>query len=153
VTFKKDKTLKFNGETVVMKNFGNGHTDGDISVYFRKADVLALGDIFWNGHYPFIDNAHGGGIDDTIRWVNESLKLAGAKTLIVPGHGPVGSRAQLVEFRDMLIAVRDNVARLKREGKSLEEVMSAKPTAAYDAKWGGFVIDPAFFTRLVYARV
>jgi glyoxylase-like metal-dependent hydrolase (beta-lactamase superfamily II) len=153
VTFKTDKILKFNGETIVMKNYGLGHTDGDISVYFRKADVLALGDIFWNGYYPFIDNAHGGGINDTIRWVNESLKRAGEKTLIIPGHGPTGNRAQLIEYRDMLIAVRDNVARLKKEGKSLEEVVAAKPTASFDAKFGGFVIDPAFFTRLVYAGV
>lgn len=153
VTFKTDKTLKFNGEIIVMKNYGLGHTDGDTSVYFRKADVLALGDIFWNGHYPFIDNAHGGGINDTIRWVNESLKRAGEKTLIVPGHGRAASRAQLVEYRDMLVAARDNIARLKKQGKSLEEVIAAKPTAAYDAKFGGFLIDPAFFTRLVYAGV
>ena len=153
VTFKTGKTLKFNGETIVMKNFGIGHTDGDTSVYFKKADVLALGDIFWNGYYPFIDNAHGGGINDTIRWLNESLKRAGEKTLIVPGHGPTGNRAQLVEYRDMLVAVRDNVARRKKQGKSLDEVIAAKPTAAYDAKWGGFLIDPTFFTRLVYAGV
>lgn len=153
VTFKTDKTLKFNGEIIVMKNYGLGHTDGDTSVYFQKADVLALGDIFWNGYYPFIDNAHRGGINDTIRWVNESLKRAGEKTLIIPGHGPVGNRAQLVEYRDMLVAVRDNVSRLKKQGKSLDEVIAAKPTAAYDAKWGEFLINPAFFTRLVYAGI
>lgn len=151
VTFKKDKTLKFNGETIVMKSYGNGHTDGDISVYFPKADVLVLGDIFWNGVYPFIDNAHGGGINDLIRWVNASLERATDKTIIVPGHGAVGNRAQLVEFRDMLVGIRDNVARLKKQGKSLDEIIAAKPTAAYDAKFGGFVIDAAFFTRLVYA--
>jgi hypothetical protein len=67
-----------------------------------------------------------------------NLKL---EAIIVPGHGPVGNRTQLVEFRDMLVAVRENVARLKKQGK--------KPTAAYDARWGSFVIDPAFFTRLV----
>jgi glyoxylase-like metal-dependent hydrolase (beta-lactamase superfamily II) len=153
VTFKTDKTLKFNGETIVMKNYGIGHTDGDTSVYFKKADVLVLGDIFWNGVYPFIDNGTGGGIDNVIRWVNSSLEQAGEKTIIVPGHGPIGNRAQFVEFRDMLVTVRRNVARLKKEGKSLEEVLAAKPTAAFDAKWGNFVIDPAFFTRLVYAGV
>jgi glyoxylase-like metal-dependent hydrolase (beta-lactamase superfamily II) len=153
VTFKTDKTLKFNGETIVMKNYGLGHTDGDTSVYFRKADVLALGDIFWNGHYPFIDNAHGGGINDTIRWVNESINRATDKTLIVPGHGPVGSRAQLVEYRDMLVGIRENVARLKKQRKSLAEIIADKPTAAYDAKFGGFLIDSVFFTCLVYTGV
>lgn len=153
VTFNTDKTLKFNGETILLKNYGRGHTDGDISVYFKKADVLALGDVWWNGYYPFIDNGVGGGIDNVIRWVNVSLSRATGKTIIIPGHGPAGDRAQLVEFRDMLVAVRGNVARLKSQGKSLDEVLAARPTAAYDARWGGFVIDPAFFTRLVYAGV
>ena len=86
-----------------------------------------------------------------IRWVNASLTRVTDKTIIVPGHGPVGNRAQLIEFRNMLVGIRDNVARLKKQGKSLNEVIAAKPSSAYDAKWGNFVIDPAFFTRLVYA--
>lgn len=153
VTFKTDKTLQFGDETIVLKSYGPGHTDGDASVYFTKADVLALGDIWWNGYYPFIDNDHGGGIDGMIRWANATLEQVTDKTLIIPGHGPVGSRAQLVEFRDMLVAVRENVARLKKQGKSLDDVLETLPTAAYDDKWGGFVIDPVFFTRLVYAGV
>jgi glyoxylase-like metal-dependent hydrolase (beta-lactamase superfamily II) len=153
VVLRTSKTLDFDGEHMVLENFGFGHTDGDVSVYFRKADVLALGDNWWNGIYPFIDNAHGGGIDGMINWVNKSLSRATNKTIIVPGHGPVGDRAQLVEFRDMLVAIRDNVARMKRQGKTVDEVISEKPTAAYDAKWGNFVIDPAFFTRLVYVGV
>ncbi len=151
VTFKTEKTLEFDGETVVMKHLGLGHTDGDAFVYFPTADVLVLGDNFWNGIYPFIDNGVGGGIDGMIRWVNASLALATDKTIIVPGHGPVGNKTQLAEFRDMLVTVRNNVAVLKNQGKSLNEIITAKPTAAYDAKWGNFVIDPAFFTRLVYA--
>ena len=79
-----------------------------------------------------------------------TLEKVTDKTVIVPGHGLAGNRAQLVEFRDMLVNIRDKVARLKKQGKSIEEV-AAKPTAEFDAKWGGFVIDPAFFTRLVYA--
>ena len=153
VVFTKDKPLHFDGETVVLRGYGPGHTDSDISVYFKKADVMALGDIFWNGVYPFIDIATGGSIDGAIRLANRCLAQVTDRTIIVSGHGPVGDRAQLVEFRDMLVAVRKNVARLKKQGKSLDEVLAAKPTAAYDAKWGGFVIDPAFFTRLVYASL
>lgn len=151
VTFKTEKTLKFDGETILIKNLGPSHTDGDAYVYFPKADVLVLGDNFWNGIYPFIDNGVGGGIDGTIKWVNASLALATDKTIIVPGHGPVGNKAQLAEFRDMLVTIRNNVAGLKNQGKSIDEIITAKPTAAYDAKWGNFVIDPAFFTRLVYS--
>jgi glyoxylase-like metal-dependent hydrolase (beta-lactamase superfamily II) len=153
LTFSNDMKLHFNGETITLQTYGRGHTDGDISAYFAKADVLVLGDIFWNGYYPFIDNAWGGGINDMIRWANASLSRATNKTLIVPGHGPVGNRAQLIAYRDMMVAVRGKVARLKKQGKTLNQVIAAKPTAAYDAKWGRFVIDPAFFTRLVYAGV
>ena len=153
VTFKTDKTLKFDGETIVIKGFGPGHTDSDVTVYFTKADVVSLGDIFWNGVYPFIDSDTQGSIDGMIHLVNASLEHVTDKTIIIPGHGPVGNRAQLVEFRDMLVGIRENVARLKKQGKSLDEVIAAKPTAAYDAKWGGFVIDPVFFTRLVYASL
>ena len=153
VVFKTEKTLNFDGETIMMKSYGVGHTDGDISVYFSNADVLALGDIFWNGYYPFIDNGVGGGIDGMIHWLNKTLPGVTDKMIIIPGHGPVGNRTQLVEFRDMLVAIRDNVSRLKKQGKSIEEVVAAKPTAAYDDKWGGYVINGEFFTRLVYAGV
>jgi glyoxylase-like metal-dependent hydrolase (beta-lactamase superfamily II) len=145
------KTIAFDGAKVVMKNFGVGHTDSDIWVYFVKADVLVLGDIFWNGAYPFIDNAHGGGINPAIRWADHALKQAGPDTIVVPGHGPVGRRADLLEFRSMLAQVRDNVAALKKQGKTLDEIIAAKPTAAFDARFGGFVIAPDFFTRLVFA--
>ena|SRR2546422_6245548 len=81
-------------------------------------------------HYPFMDNATGGSIDGMIRLVNASLERVTDKTIIIPGHGPVGDRAQLIGFRDMLVAIRENVVRLKTQGKSLEEVLAAKPTAA-----------------------
>jgi hypothetical protein len=73
--------------------------------------------------------------------------------IVIPGHGPIGNRAQLVEPRDMLVAIRERIADLKKEGKSLDEAIAAKPTADYDVKWGGFVIDGNFFTRLVYAGI
>ena len=145
------KTLSFAGEIIQIDHYGPGHTDGDLSVYFENADVLALGDTFWNGYYPFIDNQDGGNINDAILWANKAVALTTDKTIVIPGHGPVGTRAQLIEFRDMLVRVRDNIAALKRQGKSLDEIIAAKPTAAFDEKWGHFVIDPAHFTKLVYA--
>jgi glyoxylase-like metal-dependent hydrolase (beta-lactamase superfamily II) len=150
ITFKNGHKLVFDGETIVIKGDGPGHTDTDVWVYFKRADVMSLGDVFWNGVYPFIDISTGGSIDGAIRLANKALGQVTDKTIIVPGHGPVGNRTQLIEFRDMLVSVRGNVSRLKRQGKTLDEVLAAKPTAAFDAKWGGFVIDPAFFTRLVF---
>jgi glyoxylase-like metal-dependent hydrolase (beta-lactamase superfamily II) len=148
-----DKTMHFDRETIRIKHYGPGHTDGDISVYFAKADVLQTGDTFWNGVYPFIDYVTGGSIDGAIRAANANLLMATDHTQVIPGHGPSGGRAELVAFRDMLVAIRDKVAALKSQGKSLSEVVAAKPTEAYDAKWGGSVISGALFTALVYRGV
>jgi glyoxylase-like metal-dependent hydrolase (beta-lactamase superfamily II) len=153
VTYVKQKTIKFADETVILTNHGSGHSDGDTTVYFKKADVLQLGDIFWNGHYPFIDYGAGGSIDGMIRLATIGLTQGTANTIIVPGHGPVGDRAQLKEYRDMLVSIRKNVSTLKKQGKSLAEIVAQKPTAKFDAKYGDYVIDPAFFTLLVYTGV
>ncbi|MFM0334358.1 MBL fold metallo-hydrolase [Paraburkholderia strydomiana] len=145
------KTFTFAGTEIEVENFGGGHTNGDSWVYFRKADVLALGDTFWNGIYPYIDNEDGGNIDGAIHWANEAVARTTDHTIVIPGHGPVGTRAQLIEFRDMLVNVRNNVAALKQQGKSIDEVVAAKPTTAFDAKWGNFVFNGDQFTKMVYA--
>jgi glyoxylase-like metal-dependent hydrolase (beta-lactamase superfamily II) len=145
------KTFTFDGTRIEVKNFGHGHTDGDLWIYFKKADVLALGDTFWNGIYPYIDNEDGGDINGAIEWANKAVAFTTDHTIVIPGHGAVGTRAQLIEFRDMLVAVRDNVAALKKQGKSLDEIIAAKPTAAFDAKWGNFVFNGDQFTKMVYA--
>ena len=152
--FSKEHSLKLNGQSLALKYYGPAHTDGDISVMFGEADVLHVGDTYWNGIYPFIDYSTGGGIDGMIAASDANLAASTDKTIIIPGHGnPVSNRAELQEFRDMLVAVRENVAALKRQGRSRDEAVAAKPTAAFDAKWGNFVIDPGFFTRLVYEGV
>lgn len=144
------KTYQFDGETIVLTPVSPSHTDSDLYVTFKKADVVVLGDLFWNGVYPFIDNEQGGGIDGMIKVDNEILTVITDKTIVIPGHGSVGTRKDLVAFRDMLVGIRNNVAALKKQGKSLAEVEAAKPTAVFDAKFGQFVIDPAFFTKIVY---
>jgi glyoxylase-like metal-dependent hydrolase (beta-lactamase superfamily II) len=146
-----EKTFNFDGTRIEVENFGHGHTDGDVWIYFKKADVLALGDTFWNGIYPYIDNEDGGDINGAIEWANKAVAFTTDHTIVIPGHGAVGTRAQLIEFRDMLVAVRDNVAALKKQGKSLDEIIAAKPTAAFDAKWGNFVFNGDQFTKMVYA--
>jgi glyoxylase-like metal-dependent hydrolase (beta-lactamase superfamily II) len=152
--FAREKALKLNGQTLDMKYYGPAHTDGDISVMFGNADVLHAGDTYWNGIYPFIDYSTGGSIDGMIAASDANLAASTDKTIIIPGHGtPVSNRAELQGFRDMLVSIRENVAALKRQGRSREEAIAAKPTAAFDARWGKFVIDPAFFTRLVYEGV
>ena len=151
--FNSEQTLHLNGATLALKYYPPAHTDSDISVHFTDADIIDVADTFWNGHFPFIDYSTGGSVDGMIRAAEANVATVTDKTIVIPGHGPIGNKSQLIEFRDMLVSVRDKVSTLKKQGKSLEEVVAAKPTADYDAKWGGFVIDGNFFTRLVYAGV
>jgi glyoxylase-like metal-dependent hydrolase (beta-lactamase superfamily II) len=152
--FSSEHKLKLNGSSISLKYYGPAHTDGDISVTFDEADVLHAADTYWNGIYPFIDYSTGGSIDGMIAASDANLAAATDNTIIIPGHGkPVSNMRELKEFRDMLVAIRENVAVLKKQGRSRDETVAAKPTAAFDGKWGNFVIDPGFFTRLVYEGV
>jgi glyoxylase-like metal-dependent hydrolase (beta-lactamase superfamily II) len=152
--FETERTIRLNDSTLTLKYYGPAHTDGDISVTFGEADILHVADTFWNGIYPFIDYSTGGSIDGMIAASNANLAVTTGNTIIIPGHGqPVSNRTELREFRDMLVAIRENVAALKKQGRSRDEAVAAKPTAVFDAKFGNFVIDAAFFTRLVYEGV
>lgn len=151
--FKTDQTIHLNGATLALKYYSPAHTDSDISVEFTEADILHVGDTWWNGYYPFIDYSTGGNIEGTIRAAEANVARVTRKTIVIPGHGPIGDKAGLIEFRDMLVTVRDKVVGMKKKGMSFEEVVATKPTADYDAKWGGFVIDGKTFTSLVYVGV
>ena len=148
-----DETLHLNGSTLVLKRYGPSHTDSDISIQFQEANVIAVADTLWNGHYPFIDYSTGGSLDGMIRAAEANVANANDETIVIPGHGPIGNKSQLIEFRDMLVAIREKIASLKKQGKSLNEAIADKPTTDYDSKWGGFVVNGDFFTRLVYAGV
>jgi len=148
-----EKTLHLNDATVALKHYDPAHTDGDISAYFTEADVLFTGDTWWNGHYPFIDYSTGGSINGMIKAAEANLTMVTDKTIVVPGHGPVGFKTEMIEYRDLLASIRDRVAALKGEGKSLNEIVAAKLTAAYDAKWGTGFVNGDFFTKLVYKGV
>jgi len=152
-TLDDGQTLHLNGATLALKFYQTAHTDSDISVEFTDADILHCADTFWNGHYPFIDYSTGGSIDGMIRAAEANVARVTDKTIVIPGHGPIGNKSQLTEFRDMLVTIREKVAALKKQGKSRDEVVGAKPTADYDAKWGGYVINGDFFSKLVYAGV
>lgn len=148
-----DRTIAFGDEQILLRRYIASHTDGDVSAFFRSANVLATGDTFWNGLYPFIDYVAGGSINGMIAAANANIAIVDGGSIVVPGHGPVGDRAALIEYRDMLVAIRENVAALKRQGKTLEQTIAAHPTAAFDAKWGQAIISPALFTTLVYRGV
>jgi glyoxylase-like metal-dependent hydrolase (beta-lactamase superfamily II) len=151
--FAAEHAMRLNNTRITLKYYGPAHTDSDVWVIFTDADVVHVGDTWWNGVYPFIDYSTGGSIDGQIRAAEANLAAFTSKTVFIPGHGPVGGRSDVVEFRDMLVAIRGKVAALKKQGRSLDETIAAKPTAAFDAKWGQFLITPAAFTGLVYQGV
>src|SRR5271168_1543536 len=138
--FQDEHTVHANGSTLALKHYYPAHTDSDISVHFTEADVLHTGDTFWNRNYPFVDYSTGGSIDGQIGAAEANLAKVTDKMLIIPGHGEVGGKADLVLFRDVLSGIRDKVATLKKQGRSLEEVVAAKPSAQTDQEWGnGFI--------------
>jgi glyoxylase-like metal-dependent hydrolase (beta-lactamase superfamily II) len=150
---RTERSLEVNGSRILLRYYGPAHTDSDVSVHFTDVDVLHVDDTWWNGLYPFIDYSTGGSIDGMIRATEQNLAAASATTVIVPGHGAVGDKAQLTRYRDMLVSIRDRVAALKGQGRTLAGVLAAKPSAPFDDEWGRAIIAPDFFTRLVYKGV
>jgi glyoxylase-like metal-dependent hydrolase (beta-lactamase superfamily II) len=151
--FQDERTVHLNGATIALKHYAPAHTDSDIYAHFTDADILHVADTFWNGYYPFIDYSTGGSIDGMIRATEANLAKVTDKMIVIPGHGAVGDKSQLTFYRDLLVTVRDKVATLKKQGRSLDEIVAAKPTAATDAKWGGGFMSPAMFIGLVFEGV
>jgi cyclase len=149
-TFAAGLTLNINGEQVNLTHVAPAHTDTDIFVFFPKANVLHMGDVFFNGAYPFIDATTGGHINGMIAGVQSAARFVTGQTRIIPGHGPVGNRASLAAYGHMLTTVRDNVQKLKAAGKTVAEVQAAKPTAEFDAAWGQGMFGANAFVALVY---
>ena len=152
-TFLDVRKMQMNGEPLEAGRIPPAHTDTDIYIHFKRSNVLHLGDVFFNGVYPFIDAGTGGHINGQIGGATLALKLADNSTKIVPGHGPLADKAALTAYRDMLVTVRDRVKKLKAGGRSLVEVVAAKPTAEFDAAWGKGMMQPNDFIGIVYSTV
>lgn len=150
VTFDDEATIHFNGEANHLIHPRDAHTDGDALVHFPDADVIHMGDCFFNGMYPIIDTGTGGTIDGYIAADEKALSLSGPETKIVPGHGPLADRAQLSAFVAMLKQARTAVATLKSAGKTLEETQAAHPTAALDAEWAKGFVKPDLFVKTIW---
>jgi glyoxylase-like metal-dependent hydrolase (beta-lactamase superfamily II) len=149
-TFAAGYKLQANGETLALQHVAAAHTDTDIYVHFENANVIQMGDLFFNWMYPYIDPSTGGKITGMIAAAEKILSLAGNDTRIVAGHGPLGNKADLTKFRDMLVTSRDRVEKLKSAGKSAEEAVAEKPFADLDAIWGNGIINGDQFVQVVY---
>ena len=151
--FDDERTLELNGTMIALKHYPPAHTDSDISVHFTDADIFQVADTFWNGYYPFIDYSTGGSIDGMIRATEANLAKVTKSTIVIPGHGAIADKSQLAFYRDLLAGTREKVAALKRQGKSLDEIVAAKPTAATDAAWGNGFRSPKDFIGDVFQGV
>jgi cyclase len=149
-TYTNFYKIRLSGRVADLKHIANAHTDGDTYVWFKTANVLSTGDTFTNGRYPNIDFANGGNIKGMIAATDAYLKLANAKTRIVPGHGPLADKAVLTEYRTMLTTARDRMAKLVKDGKSEADVIAAKPFADLDKKWAPTDLASTNFIRVVY---
>lgn len=150
-TVTGEAVIRWGGQTLQLIALPGAHTDGDLIVRFVDADVIQAGDTFTNGFYPYIDVAHGGSIDGMIAAADRMLALAGPATQIVPGHGAIATRADLVAYIEMLRKVRARCAEAIAKGESSEQFLARAPLSDLDAQWGGNLITGQAFAAMAYA--
>jgi cyclase len=149
-TFKQTHKIAMNGETVSLVHVPPAHTDSDIYIHFEKGNVLQCGDIFFNGMFPYIDAGTGGSLSGTIAGAAKLLAVADDKTKVIPGHGALGTKADLAKYRDTLATVHDRLQKLKSAGKTVDEAVAAKPIDDLDAVWGKGLFNAATFIQIAY---
>ncbi len=150
VTFNDSLSLHVNGDELRGAYAAHAHTDGDVFIHFRKANVIHTGDLVFAGRYPFIDLDSGGSVAGVIAAVDRMLALADDKTRVIPGHGEMTDRAGLLSYREMLEVTSSRVRELVKAGKSLDEILAAKPNADYDSKLAWSFIKPELYLQILY---
>jgi glyoxylase-like metal-dependent hydrolase (beta-lactamase superfamily II) len=158
--FEDSRDFYFNGEAVFLHHIPNAHTNGDVIVYFRGSDVLVAGDIFVTTSYPVIDTKNGGNVEGVITGLNKILDITVPKylqeggTYVIPGHGRVCDEADIVDYRDLVVIVRDRIQDLVKQGKTLEQIKAAKPSLDYDGRYGNDKSwTTAMFTEAIYKNL
>jgi len=150
VTFSEDLRFHLNGEEIHVLHVPNAHTDGDAIVHFLGSNVIHVGDVFFNGFYPYIDLDSGGSVSGMLAAQDVVLELAGPETKLVPGHGPLGSKAELQAARDMLASARDRVAAAVRAGETLDSLRERAPFEDLEDRWGGGFMSSDQFLTIVH---
>ncbi len=150
VTYSDEITFQLNGDTIRAFHVDPAHTDGDTIIHFENADIVHMGDTFFNGFYPFIDVSSNGDIDGIIAAGYRVLSLSNEGTRIIPGHGPVATPEDLQTWLQMLRTTRESVQNLIDQGLSEDQVVAARPTAEYDDRYGGGFMNPENYNRLLY---
>lgn len=150
ITFTRRLTFYWNSDNIRIFHIANAHTDGDAIVHFGRANVVHMGDTYFNGMYPFVDVDTGGTIDGMIAVADEVLALSNVGTRIIPGHGALSNRGELLTYRNMMSGIREAVVDLIARGHSREAVIAARPSARYDEVWGGGLLDADTFVGHVF---
>lgn len=149
VTFDGAMSFHINGEEIRGIHVPRAHTDGDTIVHFLGSDVVHMGDVYFNGYYPFIDTSAGGTVDGVVAACDRVLAIVTDRTRIIPGHGPLSNKAELKAYRDMLATVAARIRKMLAEGRKLEEITASKVTAEFDEKWGKGFIPPHKFAEMI----
>ena len=153
ITFADSIAFHLDGDDLEITHVDPAHTDGDSIVHFKKANVVHMGDTYFSMGYPFIDTASGGTVEGYVKAADRVLAIAQPGTKIIPGHGPITDREKLRAYRDMIATIRDRIKKLAAAGKTLDQVQAAKPSAEFDAAWGGGFIKPAMLVETIYKEV
>ena len=151
ITFSDTTTFHINGQEICAFHVETAHTDGDSIVHFHDSNVIHMGDIYFNGLYPFVDQSSGGSLDGMIAAVEQVLELADEETQIIPGHGPLSDRDGLVVYYNLLRTVRDRIGGAIAQGKTLEQIIEERPLADLDEVYGNAFLKPEQFLRIVYS--
>lgn len=149
VTVAGEITFHLNGDEIHAFHVQRAHTDGDLIVHFRQSDVVHMGDVFFNGMYPFIDGSSGGSAEGVVAAFDRVLALAGEKTKIIPGHGPLARKADLQATRAMLAAMIERIQSMRAAGRSDSWIIAAKPSADFDERFGKGFVKPDPFVRMM----
>lgn len=150
VTFADSLSLHLNEDRLDVEHASAAHTDGDAILWWRDANVVHVGDVFFNGSYPFIDTSSGGSLAGVVAAVEGVLARADMDTIIIPGHGPIATRTDLGTYRDMLVEIGRRVREMIEDGRTLEEIMAVQPTAAFDQRYSSSFMPPEKFLRSLY---
>jgi len=150
LTFNDRLSLHLNGETATAYYVANGHTDGDSIIHFPVSNVIHMGDMFFNGLYPYVDLDAGGSMQGLVAAADLALSMADESTRIIPGHGPLGMTEDLKNYRDYLVQAGANVQILIDEGMDLQQIIAAAPTSEWDESLGKTWITPAQFVTFIY---
>lgn len=150
LTFNRDMHIYFNNEDIHLFHVGKAHTDGDIMVYFAKENVLHMGDVYFANRYPYVDLSSKGDVEGFLRAVDHAIYLVNDDTKIIPGHGSLSNKKELIEYKKTLSTIIGRIKTAVEEGKSLEEVLNAGLSKEYDEDWSWAFINQERFTSTIY---